>query len=140
MSTDTHWVGPFGILVPNEIDNVVTADGNIMYSDGLPTQSWCPDVMTEETYKAHWAIYDEVTEKWYYRENKMSGTYWVGAYGILVPNHITSVVAEDGRNTLDIDGEKTQLNCLNRTMTEEQYKKLYATYDEESNNWFYNEK
>ena len=35
--------------------------------------------------------------------------YWTGPYGVLVPNEIFDVVAEDGCNTLSKDGLETAL-------------------------------
>jgi hypothetical protein len=55
--------------------------------------------------------------------------YWIGPYGIKVPNNINCVIAEDGHNILYKDGEQTQTGLMtfkNKPITKEQYLKEYA--------------
>ena len=58
-------------------------------------------------------------------ENK-SG-YWIGPYGVLVPNHIRLVNATDGFNTRFKDGGETEMGCQSCSkMTAELYREKYA--------------
>ncbi len=56
--------------------------------------------------------------------------YWVGPYGVKVPNEVTSVVAADGRNTLYKDGKQTEIYVKN-PLTREEYLKRYSFYSDE---------
>lgn len=63
--------------------------------------------------------------------------YWEGPYGILVPAYITSVLAEDGYNTLYDNGGQTEIGSTHNNMTETQYKKKYAVYSAANQKWYY---
>jgi len=56
----------------------------------------------------------------------MGNGYWSGPYGIRIPNHIASVVAEDGGNTIYQNGGETKMLVLN-PLTKKQYLSTYAT-------------
>ncbi len=62
--------------------------------------------------------------------------YWVGPYGILVPNHITYVKAEDGSNRHYSHGAITEKN-ITKPITESMYKDKYAIFDAETNSWYH---
>lgn len=64
-----------------------------------------------------------------------SSNYWIGPYGILVPNDVLYVVAADGINTLYIDGSETEM-ATDTPLSEEEYKKLYARFDDVDNQWY----
>ncbi|AYV86071.1 MAG: hypothetical protein Solivirus4_32 [Solivirus sp.] len=59
-----------------------------------------------------------------------STDYWVGPYGVKVPNEITSIKASDGGNILYKDGKETEM-FVKRPLTREQYLEKYAVYSED---------
>ncbi|BCS82815.1 hypothetical protein QLL95_gp0326 [Cotonvirus japonicus] len=66
----TCWVGPYGVLVPNSIDNVVAEDGyNTLYKDGSETEKFClnAEPMSSTIYRAKYAIYNETDGLWYHK-------------------------------------------------------------------------
>jgi len=70
MSTEnsTHWVGPYGILVPNNCTYVKAEDGsNRHYSHGAITEKYVPEPITESQYKEKYATFDTKTNCWYHR-------------------------------------------------------------------------
>lgn len=54
-----------------------------------------------------------------------SNNYWLGPYGIRVPNHIQMIKDSDGGNTLYKDGGCTEMLILNPP-TEAEYKQKYC--------------
>ncbi|AGC02283.1 hypothetical protein H012_gp167 [Acanthamoeba polyphaga moumouvirus] len=65
-------------------------------------------------------------------------TFWIGAYGIFVPMHIKSVLAEDGYNIIYRDGGSTNLYKFNpEPMNENIYKSKYAYFDNTVNRWYF---
>ena len=67
----THWVGPYGVLVPNSINLVISEDGyNLMFQDGGRTERGrCdPDPMNATIYKDNYATYNEADGLWYYKK------------------------------------------------------------------------
>lgn len=62
--------------------------------------------------------------------------FWVGPYGILVPDEIDSIVARDGGNTLYRDSSETKM-YVDSPPTEAEYKNLYATKGSHGI-WYYN--
>ena len=55
--------------------------------------------------------------------------YWVGPYGVLVPDYTDRIVASDGYNTQYKDGSVTERGCLNpKPMNQEIYKKMFSSY------------
>jgi len=62
--------------------------------------------------------------------------YWTGPYGVLVPNDINSVVAEDGYNTTRISGETTEMFMENAPdMNAEIYRSRYCVLKD--GNYYY---
>jgi hypothetical protein len=62
--TKTHWVGPYGVLVPNDILTVMAADGhNRQDKNGIKTEKFVKMHMTEELYKS---MYAELRDGFYY--------------------------------------------------------------------------
>ena len=56
--------------------------------------------------------------------------YWIGPYGVYVPNDIIHVIAEDGHNSTSKYGgttERGRFGCIE--MTKEIYLNSYAKYD-----------
>lgn len=70
------------------------------------------------------------------KQNVQSSSHWVGPYGILVPNNIFTVYAEDGSNIIGRDGDITEMVSINN-VSEEEYKEKYATFDSSTNNWYH---
>ncbi|AGF84968.1 hypothetical protein QJ854_gp814 [Moumouvirus goulette] len=65
-------------------------------------------------------------------------TYWIGAYGILVPMNVKSVPAEDGYNTIYRDGGITNLyKFYPDLMNENIYKNKYAYFDSTHCRWYF---
>ncbi|AFX92084.1 hypothetical protein CE11_00051 [Megavirus courdo11] len=72
-SSTKYWIGPYGVLVPDSINLVVSEDGyNLMFQDGDITERGCcnPDPMNATIYKTNYAIYNEANGLWYYKEPK----------------------------------------------------------------------
>lgn len=63
--------------------------------------------------------------------------YWIGPYGILVPQSIDDVVDEDGVNILYKNGTKTKLCANFSTMNSMSYKTKYAKFDMLNGHWIY---
>lgn len=67
-----HWVGPYGVLVPNEVTVVVASDGvNLCGKEGgeLETEMASPYPLDESTYKAKYATLDADGMYYYKRRN-----------------------------------------------------------------------
>lgn len=65
-------------------------------------------------------------------------TFWIGAYGVLVPMHIKSVPAEDGFNIIYRDGGSTNLYKFSyELMNENIYKSKYAYFDNINRRWYF---
>lgn len=62
--------------------------------------------------------------------------YWIGPYGIRVPNTISDVVAEDGYNIMDSSGSVTKMFKDLKSPTEEEYKEKYAKLGTDGY-WYY---
>lgn len=62
-----YWIGPYGILVPNNINHVVASDGgNIFYKDGRETEMFVVNPVSEEEYKKRYAQFNDIDKMWYY--------------------------------------------------------------------------
>jgi len=48
------------------------------------------------------------TEKEIVQDDRVPSQFWVGPYGVLVPNSITKVKAIDGKNWIKKDGSETE--------------------------------
>jgi len=67
-ANSTHWVGPYGILVPNQCTYVKAADGsNRHYSNGAVIEKHVPEPITESQYKEKYATFDATSNCWYHR-------------------------------------------------------------------------
>jgi hypothetical protein len=66
--------------------------------------------------------------------------FWIGPHGVLVPNHVESVVAYDGANTWGRDGWITELGVMGPDPTEKEWKSNYAYFDDYLNVWIYKSK
>jgi hypothetical protein len=64
--------------------------------------------------------------------------YWIGPYGVLVPNHVESVPAEDGGNTFYKDGSETLMCAMQAGSTKEEWLSNCATCI--NGQWYYKEK
>ena len=65
--------------------------------------------------------------------------FWVGPFGVLVPNNIKWVVASDGFNKLNIKGFQTEMGMPNAPYIDETiYRQKYATYNPTNGYWYYN--
>jgi hypothetical protein len=66
--------------------------------------------------------------------------FWVGPYGVLVPDHIQYVIAEDCTNTMFIAGGQTKAAAkwptLSRKQLRQKYLELYC-YKDKSGHWYY---
>lgn len=133
---DEYWVGPYGVLVSNNIMCVVAQDGyNNMRSDGSETFMYKNNapLMTEAIYKQKYATY--INGKYYYDDNTKN--YWFGPYRVLVSNDIDEVVACDGYNTESKNGCVTKIYIKDKPfMSETIYKQKYAIY--RNGKYYYN--
>jgi len=57
--------------------------------------------------------------------DQQTSNYWIGPYGIKVPNDVNKVKQEDGANTLYKNGSHTEM-VWQGTMTKEDYLAKYA--------------
>ena len=60
------------------------------------------------------------------QDNSDNTDFWLGPYGIRVPNSVQWITDADGGNTLYKRGGSTEMYCPNPP-TEEEYKKKYCT-------------
>ena len=60
--------------------------------------------------------------------------YWIGPYGVRVPNHITDIRASDGCNTLFKSGGSTEMFNFDPP-TKEEYLNRYTT--KKSDGYYY---
>lgn len=67
---------------------------------------------------------------------KMNNDFWVGPYGVLVPIDISYVIAVDNTNYFYKRGIITPF-ASNFHLTEQEYKKKYAKYNNHDNKWYY---
>ena len=64
--------------------------------------------------------------------------YWQGPYGILIPNTINSVVAEDEYNLVYRSSARTNTySYFYHKITEAQYKNKYAKYNAKDNCFYW---
>lgn len=68
----------------------------------------------------------------------MSAKFWTGPYGVRVPMHLDSVVADDGGNTLYRDGSVTEM-FVEPEMTKKEYFRVHAEQRADGH-WWYKEK
>ncbi len=100
------WIGPHGVLVPDSLDSVVAEDCcNTQFKDGGETEM-CGDPakrLSPAAYLQKYAV--KKVGKHYYLGDK----FWTGPHGVLVPDHVNDVIAEDCCNTLFKDGSTTKM-------------------------------
>jgi hypothetical protein len=54
-----YWFGPYNVLVPNTINKVVASDGyNILYKDGMETQTYFENGPSKEEWFVRYTKYD----------------------------------------------------------------------------------
>jgi hypothetical protein len=61
--------------------------------------------------------------------------YWIGPYGVFVPNKYDSVVAADGSNILYKDGSQTLIFVAN-PLTRLQWLEKYTIEKYDGNRWY----
>lgn len=66
---------------------------------------------------------------------EINSDYWIGPYGIRVPNSVERVRAADGSNSRYKDGSETEMAVRN-SITEDKYKSLYAELRDDGF-WYY---
>lgn len=62
-------------------------------------------------------------------------SYWIGPYGLRVPNELLYVEAEGGGNRLSRDGAKTEMR-FNIKLTKEEYMKRHAYIGPDGFYWY----
>lgn len=67
---------------------------------------------------------------------KLSKNYWIGPFGVKIPNDITTVPWIDGVNIFQENGYITDKSYQGHSMNKETYLNLYATRDEKGEYWF----
>lgn len=145
-ATDSYWLGPYGIKIFNEIDHIIAADGyNTMSKNGDCTEEMLEDEpeMTKEEYLAKYCIYNTIDNHYYWKGDKVPtinfSKFWIGAFNALVPNHIDTIIAEDGYNHMNKAGESTEKCCKSIGMTKEKYLEQYCTYIPSANCYIWKE-
>jgi len=129
INPQTHWVGPYGMLVPNSVNMVTATDGfNTRYKDGGETEMGMlnPPKMDKNIYLSKYAEFRG--GQYHYKQEFTNEVkdFWDGPYGVKVPMHVKHVVSGDGRNTLYQDGSQTEMYVVYPKMTEKLYKEKYA--------------
>lgn len=71
----------------------------------------------------------EVCEHRQMKKDEDADNFWTGPYGVLVPTEIRSVVAEDGLNSVDIDGFETEM-YTSKPLTKDEWLAKFSTVDE----------
>lgn len=129
----THWTGPYGILVPNEVNYIMAKDGyNTLRCNGGQTEMFMENApeMNEEIYKKKYATYNSIDNKWYY--NSLTKSIDSVIDSVIVPQ--SSTVEDIASNTIykiaiDVDLIDNKTNFVRhivRTecLTKHNYKKL----------------
>lgn len=72
----------------------------------------------------------------YHPRQNLTSPFWIGPYGIYVPDDIDSVIDMDGKNFINKHSFLTtnELSILN----EDEYKKKYAVKNTVDQKWYYN--
>ncbi len=126
----THWVGSYGVLVANNIENIVAEDGhNTLDKNCGSTERGLIGVnnMTKQIYLTKYAEFG--SDGYYYyksRVNDDSNDWWTGPYGVKVPSYITDALMPDEFNLVDKWGNKTNHATTNQILNEKAYLAKYA--------------
>ena len=124
-----YWVGPYNVRVPNDILCVVAKDGyNTTYKSGGTTEMFMMHAppMDRNIYREK---FTKLKDDGYYYYTGPKKQYWIGPYDVRVPNDKPWVVADDGYNIMDKDGEMTgrfmmHAPLMNQTIYREKYAEL----------------
>lgn len=66
-NAQTYWIGPYSVLVPQEVKSVVASDGvHKMYADGRETGSDNFSTMNSHSYRSKYSRYDMMRGLWFY--------------------------------------------------------------------------
>jgi hypothetical protein len=134
VQSKSNWIGPYGIFVPQHIDRVNVFYDNCasylssyFYRDQVNTIQ--PSEISKEYYIKHNCI--NINNELYY----IGDQFWIKYYGVLIPNNINSVHANDDRNYTEKHGGTTKMFPKTR-YNETEYKELFCR---EGNNgiWYY---
>jgi hypothetical protein len=121
-----YWLGPYNIRVPNHICSITYSDGmNTLTKGGLLTTAHNSEPPTKEEYLAEYTELKEDGFYWY-KDRNLQMNYWLGPYGMRVPNHINAVVAKDGYNFHKKNGCITEIISTMKSPTKEEYLTKYA--------------
>ncbi len=126
----THWVGPYSILVANNIQSVVAEDGhNTLDKNSGSTERGLVGVnnMTKQIYLAKYAEFG--SDGYYYYKSRVSddsNDWWTGPYGVKVPSYVTDALMPDEFNLVDKWGNKTNHATTNQILNEKAYLAKYA--------------
>lgn len=150
-----YWVGPFCVLVSNDIYCVMSCDGkNTIDKDGKKTKMRANSNlrMDVNTYRKKYAILQNGI--YYHKDNFKKDDscsesssvefteiekekYWIGPYRVLVPNSIESVPMGDGRNFYYKNGKKTNHRIkISNLLNKKEYRKKYAIF--KNGKYYYN--
>lgn len=128
-----YWFGPYCVMIRSRINCVPAKDGrNLIYKNGEQTKLECQEPnLSESEYKKRYAI--SMNGFYYYKERNSyvskvneKNDYWIGPYGIRVPNTIYFVVSKDGHGILNKSGGETKVNSLEPDLTEMEYKEKFS--------------
>ena len=67
--------------------------------------------------------------------NKQTNKFWIGPYGVRVPNEKNSIVGFDGVNYINKKGVMTKI-FIHKPITKEQWMSKYAEMREDGNYWY----
>lgn len=127
LDTYNYWTGPYGIRVHNSINSIVAIDGgNTLYKgqngkSGRSTEMFYVPLSKNE-YLEKYATFGD--DDYFYWKEDLHKSYWLGPYGILVPNNISEISAGDNRNTMYKGGGTTKMVAD----TEEEYLLEYGIF------------
>ena len=144
---NNYWLGPFGIRIPNTINEVKEHDlCNTRYKNGSHTEmTWdFKNELTEAEYKLRFTTLGP-DGYYYYKLTKSelkptitattnANNYWIGPCDIRIPNTINDVVDRDLRNRRYKNGSWTEMVWDDEhELSPDQYRLKFAVQGSDSN-------
>jgi len=93
-------------------------------------------VIPEEVCRNKYAIFNEKDALWYW--NQYVPSFWIGPADVRIPSSIKCVPSTDENNEMESDGSVTEAN-QGHVMSDEKYRNMYAVFNENDGEWYWNQ-